>query len=99
MKKHLTTLTIIDGPRSSGKTMLTKQLAEGRDTVLLTERAFTDSFGFMKINKNTEVIVFDEVPLEAVLAFFKQSIILVNKPYEESIYVDMPDVIAVIKNR
>ena len=86
-------VTIIIGPRESGKTTLAKQLTEGRKAVFV-DPSNSGPFLFSEVKADTEVIVMEEVhSANQVRGIAGSNRIMIEKQGRLKMEIDTPDLI------
>lgn len=92
-------IKLITGPEISGKTLLTKNIMFGYDKpIMLNCRSQADienPFLFSEVTEDTDLIVFDDVPLKLVksLIYMCYGRIYINKRGDDSFMIYAPRVI------
>jgi GTPase SAR1 family protein len=95
----------IHGTAGSGKSTMVKKFCEGKKSVWLpfyqlkNYKSIEDPFLFQKVTKETEVIVFDEVPsIKAVRPLIEAETITIEKRGFEPFTIPKP-LIIIISNK
>lgn len=95
-------MKILFGPAQSGKTEAAKEMTKGNKAVWIDSRnpKLLDTPYFLcSVNRDTEVIVFDDVPirhLKDLMGYLYPDQIKVDRKGEEAFFIPRPDVIITV---
>ncbi len=91
-------VTIISGPRGSGKTTLAQKIANGKKTVWIQNFDINNQFIYQNVEKDTEVIIAEEITaIYLIMCIISTDKIRVNKKMKEPFFMKRPEFIFVTK--
>lgn len=90
----------IEGKPGEGKSTLAKKICHGKKTYNITEFDLSGPFWTINMDYDTEIIVVEDVKKynETYLKFCSQSL-KIEKIFQKTVEIEMPDVVLVLQNR